>query len=118
MQQLNKVELIGCVGSVHVQTFDTLRMARLCVATNYAYKDREGTYIIDTDWHQVVAWEGPKIACLDRIEKGSAVRVLGRIRYHRYTGTDGIERISAEILANEIELVDEDCLTAEDSKTL
>lgn len=48
MEQLNKIELRGVVGGVRFQTYEDNMMARINLATNYAYKDREGTAVIDT----------------------------------------------------------------------
>ena len=42
MEQLNRIELKGVVGNVRIQDFNESRMARIGLATNYAYKDREG----------------------------------------------------------------------------
>ena len=107
MEQLNKVELRGVVGSIRTQTFDESRMARISLATNYAYKDREGTAVIDTSWHNVVAWEGRSIPSLVRIVKGSKLAVTGRIRYQKYTGLDGVDRVATDILASRLQLIDD-----------
>ena len=107
MEQLNKVELRGIVGSVRVQTFDENRMARIGLATNFAYKDREGTAVIDTSWHNVIAWEGRNIQNLEKIEKGTKLRVIGRIRYQNYTGLDGVDRAGTDILANQIQIIED-----------
>ena len=111
MEQLNRVELKGVVGAIRIQTFDETKMARISVATNYAYKDRDGAMVIDTSWHCVVAWEGEKIRDLDKITKGSKIRVLGRLRYQNYVGTDGVERMGVDILASEVELLEDDKMT-------
>lgn len=107
MEQLNRVELRGIVGSVRVQTFDENRMARIGLATNFAYKDREGTAVIDTSWHNVIAWEGRNIQNLEKIEKGTKLRVIGRIRYQNYTGLDGVDRTGTDILANQIQIIED-----------
>lgn len=107
MEQLNRIELRGVVGSVSTQTFSENRMARITVATNYAYKDKNGAAVIDTSWHSVVAWSGRGIADLDKIEKGAKIYIQGRVRYQRYTATDGLERIYTEIVANRLVLIDE-----------
>lgn len=107
MEQLNKIELRGVVGGVRLQNFDDNRMARINLATNYAYKDREGTAVIDTSWHNVVAWEGRNIHGLERIGKGTKLYVTGRVRYQKYTGTDGVDRIATDILANRVEIIDD-----------
>lgn len=107
MEQLNRVELKGIVGNVRIQTYDESKMARIGLATNFAYKDREGTAVIDTSWHNVVAWEGRNIQGLDKIEKGTKLHVLGRIRYQNYTGVDGIDRVGTDILASQIKVIDD-----------
>ena len=107
MEQLNKVELKGIVGNVRVQTFDESRMARIGLATNYAYKDREGVAVIDTSWHNVIAWEGRNIPSLENIGKGTKLHVLGRIRYQNYTGVDGIDRTSTDIVASHIKIIED-----------
>lgn len=106
MEQLNKIELRGTVGSVRLQTFNDSRMARITLATNYAYKDRDGMAVIDTAWHNVVAWEGKFIQNLEQIEKGMNLYVQGRLRYQKYTGSDGIDRYSTDILANRVTLIE------------
>ena len=39
---------------------------------------------IGTTWHNVTAWESKDIQNLERIEKGSKVHVVGRIRNQRF----------------------------------
>ncbi len=107
MEQLNRVELQGIVGSIRIQSFDENKMARIGLATNYAYKDREGAAVIDTSWHNVIAWEGRNIQGLDKIGKGTKLHVLGRIRYQNYTGVDGVDRTGTDILANQIQIIDD-----------
>ena len=98
MEQLNRIELRGVVGSIRMQTFDDNRMARIGLATNYAYKDRDGTAVIDTSWHNVVAWEGRNIQGLQQINKGTKLYV---------TGLDGVDRVGTDILANRIQIIDD-----------
>lgn len=109
MEQLNRIEIRGNVGSVHLQAIDDRRkMARITVATNFAYKDRDGNAVIETSWHSVFAREGKNILGLDKIARGDKVYVLGRIRYQKYTGLDGVERMSAEIVAARLSVITED----------
>lgn len=107
MEQLNRIELRGTVGSIKMQTFTDNMVARFTVATNYAYKDKDGGAAIDTSWHNVLAREGKYIRDLSKIDKGTKVYVQGRLRYQKYTASDGIERISAEVVANRVVLLDE-----------
>ena len=99
LQQLNKVQLRGHIGSIKVLTVGCSKVAKFSVATNYAYKDAQGYRVIETTWSNVVAWEGQNITCLDSLKKGDAVDVIGRLKNQRYTGTDGIEHYATEIIA-------------------
>ena len=105
MEQLNKVELRGNVGSVRLQKVGERQVARLTLATNYAYKDKNGAPQIETTWHTVIAWQGKGIECLESLNKGDKVYVLGRIRQDRFTGADEIERVSFEIVARRMEII-------------
>lgn len=107
MEQLNRIELRGVVGFTRLQSFNDTRMLSFSLATNHAYKDRDGNAVIDTSWHNVVAWEGRGIQDLDKITKGSKVYVQGRIRYQKYTGNDGIERYSTEVFANRLVIIED-----------
>lgn len=107
MEQLNRVELRGVVGSIRVHPYEESKMARIGLATNYAYKDRNGTAVIDTSWHNVIAWEGRCAEDLEKIGKGTKLRVVGRIRYQKYTGVDGEERIGTDIVAAHVEIIDD-----------
>ena len=55
MEQLNRIEIRGVIGSLKLQTFSETVMARITVATNYAYKDKTGKAVIETNWHSIVA---------------------------------------------------------------
>ena len=48
MEQLNRVELRGTVGSVYVKDFGTTRCVNFSVENNYCFKDREGCPVIET----------------------------------------------------------------------
>lgn len=105
MEQLNKVELIGIIGTVRVQTVLDTRYANMSVATNFAYKDKEGKPVVETTWHNVKVWESPDIKCLDKLKKGEKIHILGRIRIRNYTDQNGNYRMVTEILANKVKIL-------------
>lgn len=105
MKQLNKVELVGVIGRINIQNVDNTRRASISMATNYAYKDRNGYPVIETTWHNVKAWEGRRIS-LDGLEKGTYAKITGRIRNQKYTDSSGVERYQTEILASSLEKID------------
>ena len=107
MEQLNKIEIRGNVGNVNILKVGNGRVAHFSVATNFAYKDRNGEPVIDTTWHYVTAWEGNKgIPSLDIISKGFPIYVCGRLRTQKYLAEDGTEKTSYDIIANKIEEVE------------
>lgn len=106
MEQLNRIELRGTVGSVRLQTFNQSKVARLSLATNVAYRDKDGSAVIETTWHNVNAWEGRDIQNLDRIEKGTKIYVQGRVRNTRFLGQDGIDHFSTDVQASRLVIID------------
>ena len=105
MEQLNRIELIGIVGSVYVKDFGNTKCANFSVATNYCFKDREGCPVIETTWHRVIAWEGGPIRNLERLQKGSHVHVIGRLRMQRYMCSNGTERTRYEVMPGKVEVI-------------
>lgn len=100
MEQLNKVELKGIVGRVSTQEIAEFKVVRFTLATNYAYHDKEGNGVVETQWHNVVWLDADK-----EISKADNIHVCGRIRYQKYVDIEGAERYSTEILANKVELI-------------
>ncbi len=104
MDFLNKIELKGVVGRVNVQNVGGKEYANISLVTEHVYKDtnNEGS-VIETMWHYVVAWNIP-----EGIDKGSKIHVVGRLRARRYTDSEGVDRNMVEVVANKIEVIDED----------
>lgn len=48
MEQLNRIEIRGNVGNVNILKVGNTRVAHFSVATNFAYKDRNGEPVIET----------------------------------------------------------------------
>lgn len=105
MEQLNRVELRGTVGSIYVKDFGNTRCVNFSVATNYCFKDREGCPVIETTWHRVIAWENRDTADAFKMKKGDSAHVLGRLRIQKYVGADGEERQAVEIVAQRVEYI-------------
>ena len=111
MEQKSRIEILGVVGSVRLQRINDRQMARFTVVTNRAYKNKEGAPIIETQWHNITAFEGKNVVGLDRLEKGRAVHVFGRLQIQHYTGVDGIERMSVEVICTKLTILPEDTET-------
>jgi single-strand DNA-binding protein len=73
----NKVQLIGNLGqNPEIKTLDGgKKLARFSIATNEAYRNANGEKIIETQWHNLVAW-GKLAENIEKyITKGSEVAV-------------------------------------------
>ena len=105
MEQLNRIEIRGIIGSVYVKDFANAKVANFSVATEHCYTAQDGCAVIETTWHRVVAWEGNPIKDLSQLKKGSGVHVIGRLRMQKYMGSDGNEKSTYEILASKVEII-------------
>lgn len=106
MEQLNQVILRGVVGQVRVSEINDDKCVRITMATNYAYKAIDGTPVIETTWHNVVAWGSkPKTADALDVMKGDRIEVKGRIRVQRYTNVSGEEKLTHDIFASEVTIL-------------
>lgn len=107
MEFINKIELQGAIGTVRLTLVSGTKVARFSLATEYAYTGKDGGAIIDTTWFSVSAWEGDKIRCLDNLQKGTKVHVIGRVRCQRYVDVSGIDRQCWEIVASELKILED-----------
>ncbi len=106
MEQLNRIELRGNVGNIRLSNVGESQVARFSLATNFIYKGKEGDAVIETTWHNIVAWSGKGMPDLQKIEKGMPLYVCGRLRSSRFTGNDGTEKQIYEVVANKIAVED------------
>ena len=113
MEQLNKVQLRGIIGSVKIFNVGDRKCAKITVATNLAYKGQDGCCVIETTWHNITAWEGKNIQCIDRLGKGTKVEISGRLKNQRYIGEDGMDRYTTEILAQTVSIITEPLIMEE-----
>lgn len=102
MEYMNKIELRGIVGVIHTHNVGGKQYASFSMATEYAFKDKDGYCVIETTWHNVLAWDGE----FGSITKGSKVYVIGRLRTRRYIDAEGNERCSTEVIAQEVNIVE------------
>ena len=107
MEQLNKVELIGTVGSVSIQNIGVKPMIRFSMATNLMYKNADGESVCETMWHNVVFFPGAESVNSSKLAKGSPVKVTGRLRNCRVTGVDGSDRTVTEVVAGSVQILEE-----------
>lgn len=108
MEHINRIELQGVVGMVRLNNVHDMQVANFSLATDYLSKNYAGDFVCETCWHNVCAWEGKGICDLNQIQKGSKVRVVGRMRSSRYTDAEGCEKTFYEVLASEVTIINEE----------
>ena len=107
MAGINKVILVGNLGKdPEVRHLDGGNsVANFTLATNEYYKDKQGTRIERTEWHNVAAWRGLAELAEKYLKKGSQVYVEGKLRTRQYQDKDQQTRYITEIIAEEISLL-------------
>ena len=99
----NNVQLIGRLGkSPEVKQLESGRfVANVSIATNDIYKNAKGEKVIETQWHNLVAW-GKNAENFQKIlNKGDEVAIQGKLTHRSYEDKDGVTRYVTEIVVNE-----------------
>ncbi|MBW7960637.1 hypothetical protein B6D29_00110 [Microgenomates bacterium UTCPR1] len=68
------------------------------IATNRSWVTNDGTTKEDVQYHKIVAWQKLAELCAKILSKGKKVFTEGRLTYRSYTGKDGQQRQSTEIV--------------------
>ncbi len=108
MASVNKVILIGnCGRDPEIRYLPSGQaVANVSVATSTRRKDRNsGEMVEDTQWHRVTFYDRLAEIAGEYVKKGRPIYVEGRLKYGKYTGQDGIEKNTVDIIATELQLL-------------
>jgi single-strand DNA-binding protein len=108
MKSVNKVTLLGNVTrdpELHY-TENKKPVCSFGLATNRNWTTETGKQREEPEYHRLVAWEKLAEVCNQYLKKGRKVYVEGRLQYRTYTGQDGIEKFSAEIVLEDTAMLD------------
>ena len=104
---LNRAEIIGHLGNDpdvrYSQGGDPI--TSISVATTEKWKDKNGERQERTEWHRVTFFGKLAEIAGEYLAKGKLVYIAGRIQTDKYTGKDGIERYTTDIIANEMKML-------------
>jgi single-strand DNA-binding protein len=103
----NSVQLMGNLGRApEVKTLSSGKiLANFSVATSEYYTNKDGEKVQETQWHNVVAWGKTAEIAQKLLDKGSEVAIRGKLVYKSYEDKAGNKRIAAEIVADEIQML-------------
>lgn len=104
MNTQNKVQLTGRLGITPEMTTTKTgkKMARMSLATHEAYKNAQGEWIKQTQWHKLIAWGKTAELIAGKWQKGNELAVEGKLLYREYTDKAGIKKQIAEVQVNHI----------------
>jgi single-strand DNA-binding protein len=108
MASVNKVILVGnCGRDPEIRYLPSGQaVANVSVATSSRRKDKNtGETIEDTQWHRVTFYDRLAEIAGEYVKKGRPIYVEGRLKYGKYTGQDGIEKNTVDIIATEMQLL-------------
>lgn len=99
----NSVRLTGFLGSApEVKNYgEDKSLARVSIATNERYRNQQGEWVTDTQWHNLVFWGRKAELASGSLTKGIEVSIEGKLVNRQYVDKDGITRYSTEINVNE-----------------
>ena len=103
----NKVQLIGNVGNaVEIKNTESgKKLARFSIATNESYRNAKGEKVIETTWHNLVAWGKVAELAEKLLLKGTEVVIEGKLTNRSYTDKEGNKKQVCEVQVNELLLL-------------
>ena len=117
----NTVSLIGNLGQDPVITEfgDKNAVAHFSVATNENFKGKNGEWVTDTTWHNIVAWGKVAELCQNLLKKGSEIALEGKLVNNDFETKEGEKRYRTEISLREFLVLnrDKDSDDSENKKT-
>jgi single-strand DNA-binding protein len=104
MASINKVILVGNLGKdPEIRRFESNSIkASFPLATTESYKDRNGDWQENTEWHNVVAWSYTAEKVEKWLKKGMQVYVEGKLTTRSYDDQDGNKKYITEVVGQNI----------------
>lgn len=76
------------------------KIANMSIATSERWTDkRSGEKVEKTEWIRITVFNEALVGVIEKyVKKGSTVYVEGELRTRKWTGQDGVERLSTEVV--------------------
>ena len=107
MGSVNKVILVGNLGKDAELRYTPggAAVATLRLATTDRYKDKEGQWQEQTEWHTVVVWGKTAESLAEYLRKGKQIYVEGRLQTRSWDDKEGKKRYATEVKGDRIVLL-------------
>ena len=105
---INKVILVGNLGKdPEVRHFEgNSSVASFSVATSESYTDKTtNERKTQTEWHNVVMWNGLAGVAEKYLKKGSQVYIEGKLTNRKWQDKDGNDRYTTEVVARTMKML-------------
>lgn len=104
---LNKIHLIGRLGAdPETRRLESGKtVAKFTLATSETWKNANGEKQEETQWHNIVVWEGLAEIAEKYLKKGSLIYVEGKMTYRTYEGEDGQKKYFSEVRASTFKML-------------
>ena len=104
---LNKVILIGRLGKPPDVRYtpDGAMVTSFSIATDEAWKDKNGEKVQKTEWHKVVTFGKLAEICGNYLEKGSLIYLEGKIQTRSWDDKDGVKHWVTEIIGAQLKML-------------
>jgi single-strand DNA-binding protein len=80
-------------------------LTKFSLAVNRTTKSSTGEREKETEWFNIIVWRQLAETCNTYLHKGDKVCIEGRLTQRKYTDKNGAERVSIEVIANEMEML-------------
>lgn len=99
---VNKVILIGNLGKdPEIMTLENgVKKASFSLATTETYKNKDGSKVQQTEWHNIVLWRGLAEVAESYLKKGYQVYLEGKIKTRSWDDKEGNKRYTTEIVGD------------------
>jgi len=107
-KSVNKVILLGNLGKDPEVKYTPqgTPVAKLAVATNERFKDKDGQWQDRTEWHNVVLWQRLAEIAGEYLKKGSKVYIEGKLQTRSWDDKQtNQKRYMTEVVANDLVLL-------------
>jgi single-strand DNA-binding protein len=98
----SRVILVGNLGRDPEMRYSQsgIPITNFTLAVNRRRRQQDGTQADETSWYRVSLYRNQAESAVEWLKKGSRVLVEGQLRIRNYVGSDGVERMSVEVDAD------------------
>ena len=104
---LNQCNFIGRLGKDPIKrvTPTNTVVTNFSIALDESYKDKNGEKVEKVEWVNITAFARLGEICAEFLHKGSLVFISGKIQTSKYQDTDGKDKYSTSIVADQMRML-------------